>query len=147
MPNASKYCPGCAVKGKAVNTQTVKAMLAVSLTTLRPVPYYFCRTPNCPIVYFTIDGQQTFTEADLRERVYQKHSNEDDIFVCYCFRHSRGTIRIERAEADMLTVLEQIKAGIDADQCACAIRNPQGDCCLGNIIVLLKRMQVNASTT
>ena len=60
-------CPICGTKGKAVDTQTLKAMLAISLEALRPAEYRFCRSEDCPVVYFSTEGQQTFSEADLRE--------------------------------------------------------------------------------
>jgi len=145
VPNVRAYCPACKAKGRVVTTQTVKAMLAVSLATLQSVQYEFCRTPDCPVIYFATDGQQTFSEVDLREQVYQKHISNDDVWVCYCFRHTLGTIRTELATTGTTTVVEHIKAGISADQCACDIRNPQGDCCLGNVIALLKHLRAKAS--
>ncbi|MBI3942740.1 MAG: copper chaperone Copz family protein [Chloroflexi bacterium] len=138
-PNVTARCPVCGQKGKPVDTQTVKALLAVSLERVRPVSYFFCRTANCPVVYFTADGQQTFTINDIRERVYQKEPQADDVFVCYCFRHTPGSIRAELLLTDESTVAESITAGVKAGQCACEIRNPQGSCCLGNVNAVVKR--------
>ena len=137
----SPNCPVCGEKGKKVDTQTVKAMLAVSLEVIRPVEYRFCRTESCPVVYFSVDAAQTFGEADLRERVHQKHPLDEDVFVCYCFRHTPGSIREELQTSGQTTVIERINAGIRADQCACDIRNPQGSCCLGNVTKVVKRVQ------
>lgn len=120
-----------------MDTQTVKAMLAISLATLRPTGYRFCRTPNCSVVYFSNDGQQTFAEAELREKVYQKHPNDDNVFVCYCFRYTIGIIQAELNKSGAGTVSDAIQAGIQAEQCACDIRNPQGVCCLGNVHTLI----------
>lgn len=92
------------------------------------------------MVYYTADGDRRFLEDDVRERVYQKHPNEDGVFVCYCFRHSIGSIRNELAGGNASTVLSAITAGIKAGQCACDIRNPQGSCCLGNVRALLQRL-------
>jgi hypothetical protein len=136
-------CPVCGTRGKAVDTQTLKAMLTVSLEAVRPIAYRFCRDENCPIAYFSTDGQQTFLETDLRERVHQKHLMDDDVFVCYCFRHTPGTIRAELMETGASTVVQQISAGIKAGQCACELRNPQGDCCLGNVTATVKRVTAN----
>lgn len=134
-------CPVCGAKGKAVDTQTLKAMLVVSLEAVRPVEYRFCRSEDCPVVYFSIDGQQRFSEADLRERVHQKHPMEDDVFVCYCFRHTPGTIRAELLATDASAAIERITVGIAAGQCACEIRNPQGNCCLGNVAATVKQVK------
>lgn len=140
MDQRRGHCPVCGATGKSVDTQTVKAMLAVSLVFLRFGSYHFCRTPDCSVVYFSSDGQQTFCEADVREPVYQKHRGADDVWVCYCFHHTPRTIRAEQVATGKTTVVEHITAGIHANQCACDIRNPQGDCCLGNVTVLLKRL-------
>ena len=116
-------------------------MLAISLAVIRPVEYSFCRTVQCPIVYFASDGRQTFTEGDLRERVYQKHPDDDAVLVCYCFRHTPGTILAELRVFGISTTVERINAGIAASQCACEIRNPQGSCCLGNVAATVKRLE------
>ncbi len=58
-------------------------------------PYLFCRTPDCDVVYYSADGEQTFATGQIRERVYQKEPGAEDAPVCYCFGHSRGSIRAE----------------------------------------------------
>ena len=126
-------CPTCQNTGKIADALTLKALLAMPLTEVRHVEYRFCRTPDCPTVYYRIDGSQRFGENDLRERVYQKHQTDDDVFVCYCFRHTVGSIKEELAKTHTSTVVAAIAAGIQAGQCACEIRNPQGSCCLGNV--------------
>ena len=126
-------CPDCLRTGKPVNPLTLKALLAVPLTEVREVDYGFCRTQDCPVVYYSADGQQRFLERDLRERVSQKHPADEDVFVCYCFRHTLQSIRREAAATGESTVVAAITAGIKAGQCACDIRNPQGSCCLGNV--------------
>ena len=138
--SAGVTCPRCGVRGKRVDTQTLKAMLALSLAVIRPVEYRFCRIVQCPIVYFSNDGRQTVTERDLRERVYQKHPDDDAVFVCYCFRHTLGAIRAELRVSGVSTTVECINASIVAGQCACEIRNPQGNCCLGNVAATVKRL-------
>jgi len=138
---AVQHCPVCGKRGKKVDTQTVKAMLAVSLEEVRPVGYRFCRTEDCSVVYFAEDGEQVFGEATLREQVHQKHPDAEDVFACYCFRHTPGTIREEIMTTGESTVVARINAGIKAGQCACEVRNPQGSCCLGNVTAAVKRIQ------
>ncbi|MBC8335538.1 MAG: hypothetical protein ISR59_09165 [Anaerolineales bacterium] len=134
----SGACPTNGVIGKKVDTQTVKAILALPLNLLTSDAYRFCADPDCSTVYYSEDGQQLFDEADLRERVYQKHADDKEISICYCFRHTVGNIGSEIAESGKSTVVAEITAGIKAGQCACDIRNPQGDCCLGNVRALVK---------
>ncbi len=135
--HTTDQCPSCKQKGRPVEGQTVKSMLAVSLRAARVANYLFCRTRDCPVVYFTADGTQTFLTGDVRERVYQKEPDSDDVLVCYCFRHTLGEIRSASSELARAFV-EDINAGIQAGQCACDLRNPQGSCCLGNVRALLR---------
>ncbi len=134
-------CPTCQQAGKQVDSLTLKALLSLPLTEVGSVEYRFCRTRDCPTVYFSVDGQQRFQERDLRELIYQKHPDADDVFVCYCFRHTAGSIKRELAETGGSTVVEAITAGIQAGHCACDIRNPQGSCCLGNVRAVVQRVQ------
>jgi hypothetical protein len=144
QPLPEAFCPECQQKGKAVQGQTVKALLSVSLRLVHATAYYFCRTQSCPVVYFSADGASTFTTAQLRERVYQKEPETDDVPVCYCFKHTVGEIRNALPEAQA-AIIAEINAGIQADQCACDLRNPQGSCCLGNVRGLIKSSQPAAA--
>ena len=134
-------CPTNHQMGRLVETTTLKAILARPLTELRPVVYRFCRAPDCPTVYYSADGAQTFDEADLRETVYQKHIQAEEQLVCYCFQHTMASIRAEIERTGRSTVPAQITAGIQAGQCACDMRNPQGGCCLGNVQQLVRRLE------
>ena len=140
-PPTSVLCSTCGQKGKPIDILTLKALLAVPLTVLSAVEYAFCRTPDCPTVYYSLDGQQQFGEDALRERVHQKHQTADDVFVCYCFRHSPGSIRAELLATGNSSTIATVTAGIQAGQCACDIRNPQGSCCLGNVRATVQRTE------
>ena len=113
------------------------ALLSVSLREARDVEYLFCRTRTCPVVYFSPDGKQSFTFEKIRERVYQKEPDADEVFVCYCFRHTVGEMCAASPEA-RAAILDDIDTGINAGQCACDLRNPQGSCCLGNVRRLIQ---------
>lgn len=142
-PRTINTCPVCGMKGKPVQGQTVKALLSVSLREVRDVEYLFCKTQDCPVVYFSPDGEQTFRTEHIRERVYQKEPESDDVFICYCFRHTVGDIRTG-SPISHKAIVEDINSGIDAGQCACDLRNPQGSCCLGNVRELIKRTETTS---
>lgn len=137
---AKNACPTCGQKGKPVDTATVKSMLSVSLNRVKSTPYFFCPNRDCPTVYFSDDGLQTFGRQEVRERVYQKEPEADDVFVCYCFRHTVGEI-LNAAPEGHTAILDDINAGIKAGQCACDWRNPQGSCCLGNVRGVIKQAE------
>ncbi|HLE26893.1 MAG TPA: hypothetical protein VI793_02160 [Anaerolineales bacterium] len=142
-PRAANTCPECGQTAKPVQGQTVKALLAVNLRQVREVAHLFCRTQTCPVVYFSPDGAQTFTVEQVRERVYQKEPEADEVFVCYCFRYTVGQVRAASPEGRR-AIVDDVNAGINAGQCACDLRNPQGSCCLGNVRGLIKRLEKSA---
>jgi len=100
--------------------------------------YLFCETPACSIVYFSANGSHTFTKNEIRERVFQKESDAQDVLICYCFQHTTGEL-LSASDPQRSDILSDITAGTKTGQCACDLRNPQGDCCLGNIRRFLKQ--------
>jgi hypothetical protein len=143
---AANACPICGERGKAVQGQTVKALLALSLREAQNTDYLFCKTQTCPVVYFSTGGEQTFHIEQVRERVYQKEPESDDVLVCYCFRHKVGDI-LNTSTETRKAILDDINTGINAGQCACDLRNPQGSCCLGNVRGLIKQVDPIAVET
>ena len=141
---AEDTCPECGKVGKAVQGQTLKALLWVTLRQLQDVKYLFCPTETCPVVYFSADRKQTFTAEEVSERVYQKEPEAKDVFVCYCFRHTVGDLHASSPK-ERIVVLDDIRAGINAGQCACDLRNPQGSCCLGNVRSLIKNLEITTA--
>ena len=135
--SAPGVCPVCGERGKPVEGQTVKSLLAISLRAVRECDHYFCPTRSCTVVYYSGDGQDVFVTSQVRERVYQKAPDADDVLVCYCFQYSVGALRSADAETRRRLVAD-INAGIQVGQCACDLRNPQGNCCLGNVLALSK---------
>ena len=143
---ALNTCPECGKAGKPVQGQTVKSLLSVSLRQVQEMNYLFCRTQTCPVVYFSAESEQTFTAEQVRERVYQKEPEAEDVFVCYCFRHTVGELRVASPN-DRVAIVDGINAGINIGQCACDLRNPQGSCCLGNVRAMVKRLEKPALAT
>lgn len=144
-PRMTNACNVCGEKGKPVQGQTIKALLAVSLREVQNIEYLFCKTQTCPVVYFSRDGEQTFTADQVRERVYQKEPDAEDVSICYCFRHTVGDVRTASPET-RAAIVDDINTGINTEHCACDLRNPQGSCCLGNVRSLIKRIEKSAVT-
>lgn len=147
MMNETVKCPACGSKGHRIDGATVKSMLAVSLRHVRDIPYRFCANPDCDVVYYGSDGAQTFTTHQVRERVYQKEPGADDVLICYCFQHTPADIRQHVAQSTQAALLDDINAGIQAGQCACDWRNPQGNCCLGNVRQFVKYLETAPITS
>jgi hypothetical protein len=136
---ASHTCPECGRKGKPVQGKTVKALLAVSLREVLYEEYFLCKNTRCPVVYYSSGREQTFRIDQVREKVYHKEPENVEVMVCYCFRHTVGDLHKASVE-ERQAVIENITSGINAGQCACDLRNPQGSCCLGDVRDLIKRI-------
>ena len=121
-----------------MQNQTIKALLRISLRSVSKIEHFFCADQDCPVVYFSADGTQIFTVAQLRETVYQKEPHNPIVPVCYCFQHAVATLQAVSNQQKQ-AILSDIRQGTKAGQCACDLRNPQGSCCLGNVSKLIKQ--------
>jgi hypothetical protein len=144
-PDANR-CPQSGWPGKAVDLQTVKALLTEpALSRLAPGDYRFCADPDCEVVYFDVNGSR-FATNDLRAPVWQKLSFGSRR-VCYCFGESEASIRTEIETGGRSSAVERIRAHIAAGRCACDIRNPRGACCLGDVIAAITRVASTMPTS
>lgn len=138
-------CPMCGGKGKEVKILTLKSILVPNALEILDVhqTYRFCASENCDIVYFGHQGAQ-FTTNDVRISVFQKDQGQD-INVCYCFGWTRSKITNEIYTTGKSTAVPSISAHMKAERCGCDVNNPQGSCCLGNVMATVKeaKQQVN----
>lgn len=109
---------------------------------VRDEVYRFCASQDCDLVYYRVDGSQTFTRSDLTVRVGLKERSAPRP-LCYCFNHSAESIQEEWARTGKTTVAAAIKAELKAGGCHCEVTNPAGGCCLGDVI---KEVKVLTST-
>jgi hypothetical protein len=143
---STSRCPASGSQGSAVDLLTVKALLTErALRNLRPGEYRFCPDAACEVVYFSADGDR-FTTTDVRVPVWQK-LRFGERPICYCFGESEATIRLEVGSMGLSSAVERIRHHIDAERCACEVRNPRGACCLGDLIAAVKRVESSVSTT
>lgn len=132
-------CPDCGRAGRKVGRITLKALLRpAALERLSPGRHRFCATASCDIVYF--GGGDAFRRENVETRVFQKEP-EGGRTVCYCLAVDEDTIRGESEAAGRSASAERITALVQAERCACEVRNPQGTCCLGNVTDIAKRAE------
>lgn len=144
MTGLPTHCPSCGQAGAPVDRITLKALLnADGLRRGIPAQPRNCENADCAIVYFDVDGDVTFTEADVTVRVYAKHANDADTPVCYCFGVSVGAMK-DKGGREMR---EAVAREVQAQRCACEVKNPKGGCCLGDLVRLERghETQVTAS--
>ena len=145
MTERSTHCPSCTQPGVAVDRITLKALLTPDgLRRGIPAQARYCGNADCPIVYFDVDGDVTFTESDLTVRVYAKHPNDAETPVCYCFGVSVGAMANGAGARELR---ESVAREVQAQHCACEVKNPKGGCCLGDLVRLERgrEMEVSAS--
>jgi hypothetical protein len=103
----------------------------------------FCGTPECPVVYF--QGEEVFRREDVLVAVFQKE-RQSERTVCYCFAVREGQIRREIEASGRSASADRIKRLVQAERCACEVRNPQGSCCLGNVLAVAKAVEAVAAS-
>lgn len=137
-------CPICGARGKPVDRVTLEHLLRPErLKDVIDVPFFFCETHECDVVYYAESGEQLFDKDDLTVRVGVKEDS-DPIPVCYCFNFTEREI-IEDVEAHgRSTIFEEITANVKAGTCSCEVSNPSGRCCLGNVQKAIKKARVVA---
>lgn len=133
MTERPTHCPSCGQGGAPVDRITLKALLnADGLRRGVSAQPCYCGNVDCLIVYFDVDGDVTFTEADVTVPIYAKHPNDAEMPVCYCFGVTVGAMANGRARE----LRESIAAEVQAQRCACEVKNPKGRCCLGDLVRL-----------
>lgn len=131
-------CPVCDQRAKSVGRITLEHLLIEDkASTLEDTPYYFCSTASCDVVYFS-PSAQIYKKADVRVRVGLKET-EDPVPVCYCFEFTEQMIDEEIDRTGTTLIPERIRQEVQADNCECETKNPQGTCCLGNVSRAVKR--------
>jgi hypothetical protein len=128
---AEGICPTCGGRGRKVGTVTLTAL--VPDRTLSGEDWKFCRTQDCPVAYYS-GSNEVVPVADVAVPITQK-STAPDRPVCYCFLHSAEDIENDHAAA----IAADIKARCGRGEDRCHLTNPQGSCCLGNVVALTSR--------
>lgn len=129
-------CPQCGQPGREIENITLKALLTgEALARLEGPPHRFCPTPACPVVYF--GGTDVFREEDVVVPVFQKVP-EGGRIVCYCYSIGEDQMRQEACASGESPSADRIRALVEARRCACEVRNPQGTCCLGNVMAVIR---------
>lgn len=150
MTTERTHCPSCQSTTKRVSTVTLGALLreeyakpfkkdARSCRSAKSgactaidteTGWRFCDSTDCDVVYVSEDGDATFTKSQLKVEVGVKETAGERP-LCYCFRHSVGSIKEELRKKGRSDAFEDIRARMKALGCHCESSNPSGSCCLG----------------
>jgi hypothetical protein len=80
-----------------------------------------------------------FSVDDVAVKVFAKDQG-DEVPVCYCFNWTRGRIKQQIGATGRSTAALEIAREIKAGHCACDLKNPKGECCLGEVNMFVKEM-------
>ncbi|NUM78748.1 copper chaperone Copz family protein [candidate division KSB1 bacterium] len=137
---ARAACPVSGTLSRKVQHRTLEHLLKPEkLGFLLEVQYYYCKESTCNVVYFSNEDGPFFTTNDVAVKVFVKDQG-DDVPVCYCFNWTRARIKQEIRESGKSTAAVEIAREIKAGTCACDIKNPKGECCLGEVNSFVKEI-------
>lgn len=137
---AQAECPVSKSLSRKVQRRTLEHLLKPEKSgEIQNVQYYYCAAPDCKIVYFSNETVPYFTIDDVSVKVSSKDKG-DDVNVCYCFNWNRARIKEELASTGKSTASLQIAKEVKAGNCACDIKNPKGECCLGDVNSFVKSL-------
>jgi hypothetical protein len=135
--NGGNACPRCGAVGRPVGHETLLAILKPGLADgLLAVERRFCKTPSCGVLYYGADGHLVEKEA-AKVRVGIKET-DDPVPLCYCFGFDRADVMHQMAETGTSDIPGRIAAEVKAGRCSCEVKNPSGQCCLGEVNRVVK---------
>lgn len=136
-------CPQCGQYGPVVPDETLDALLTPQARERRlPGPYHFCETADCPIAYYSADGDSRFGKNDVGVRIGIKETFPPRP-ICYCFGYTYESIREEWERTGESASLRAIETATREGTCRCRSSNPRGACCLPEVRRFLAELQGN----
>lgn len=121
-------CPACDAVGQSVGPQTLAAQLSDELRRRFADSAAFCRTENCPVVYFDDFGAKV-SRDEISHAIPLK---DVDAPLCGCFGLTRDDIEQDVAEG----VVARTKAVVLKAQSAearCSTYSPNGRSCIADV--------------
>jgi len=125
-------CPESKSCGRPVKSITVSSLVRPEHRAIvAQRTWSYCGDAACDVVYFAENGT-TLRKSDLVVRVGQKETDSPRT-VCYCFGHTRESIRDELLQTGTCGVVDAVAAKVRAKECSCETMNPMGTCCLADL--------------
>lgn len=129
-------CPVCGNPGRKVTPLTLDNHVPSPLRAKLGEDATFCMNPDCDVIYCNPE-KFVVRKGETKLPVTIKDAGEE-VFVCYCFEHKRGDLRKDLSTKGKTDIPELIRKGVKEGRCDCERKNPQGACCLGNVMTTIK---------
>lgn len=133
-PAGRAPCRGCGGPGRLVSRLTVEALVRPEvLARLGGRGFSFCPTADCSTVYFADD--EALHLDDVSVPVFQKEAAGNRV-ICYCLGIRENLIREEAERTGASSAAARIRELVQSGRCGCDVLNPQGTCCLGQVLAV-----------
>jgi len=123
-------CPLCGQRGHGVPPETVDAFVPEAHRE-ESGSFWFCDTPECAVAFYPPGCGAPVFVSELPVPTGVKAPFSDTAPLCHCFGITRGEV-VARAASDHPASAE-VAERMKSEGCACAIKNPTGQCCLGDV--------------
>lgn len=128
LSNNSKVIPSCPVCdgiGQKVRQVTVEHQVKPGVE-VGEEQFFLCRTPDCEVAYYSEDGNKTFLQEQLINKIWFKNV-PPPVPICYCANVTEEEILHHVAVAQCCSTLDDIKRHTGANTgCECLTKNPAG---------------------
>ena len=125
-------CPKTSSRGRPVKPVTVSSLVRPEHRAIVDEhTWSYCSDSACDVVYFAEDGT-ALLRSDVVVRVGEKEARPPRT-VCYCFGHTRESIRDDILRTGSSDVIEAVTAKVRRKECSCETMNPRGTCCLADL--------------
>ena len=102
--------------------------------------FRFCPEPACELAYFNLGTGDRFLRGDVSVRIGQKETSTPRP-ICYCFDHSVEDIEAEVSATGTSKIPAEIREKCRQGLDRCDVTNPQGSCCLGDVLRVFQEAQ------
>lgn len=133
-PCEMSVCRICGNPGAVVTRITLESLVRAERQSLLKSAegFSFCRSSDCPVVYFNNGTGEYIEKEDVMVRVGIKET-QDPALLCYCFEWTKKKIDEEIARTGTSGAVQDILDRMKTAGCNCERNNPSGGCCLKDV--------------
>jgi len=120
-------CPVCKKIGREVPKITVESLVNDFIDNGIET-FMICMNPDCDVVYYSIDGKNTYIKNLVKVPVWFKDEAEPK-YACYCSKVTEKQVIEAVLTKGAKTVKDVNKITGAMKEANCEVKNPLGTCC------------------